>query len=185
MFVIFGLGPKHKVEAMGQFDCPKCSIKTEYNVKSSRQYFRLFFIPIFPIGNKNEPSVECQTCNRTYYTEVLENNNYNVDGSPYKKDDYDIKVETESNETHTIKNCPNCQTKIRLQKGKVGTVKCPNCQRRIYTSTQWTESIVIYEKVLSKICQYQIHTRYTLLEKCCYISVLEVNNYWVSIIMII
>jgi len=136
MFVIFGLGPKHKVEAMGQFVCPKCSIKTEYNVKSSRQYFRLFFIPIFPTGKKNESVVECQTCNRTYYTEVLENNNYNLDGSPFKKDDYDIEVETESNETHTIKNCPNCQTKIRLQKGKVGTVKCPNCQRRIYTSTQ-------------------------------------------------
>jgi uncharacterized Zn finger protein (UPF0148 family) len=40
-----------------------------------------------------------------------------------------------------------------LQKGKVGTVICPNCQRRIYTSTKWTESIKIYEKVLSKICQ--------------------------------
>ena len=147
--LIFGYGPKYTLEAKGQFVCPKCSIKKEYTVKSSRQYFRLFFIPIFPFGKKNEPIVECQTCNRTWYTEVLKNNNYNLDGSPYnkddyynldgspyKKDDYDIEVETESNETHTIKNCPNCQTKIRLEKGKVGTVKCPNCQRRIYTSTQ-------------------------------------------------
>ena len=147
--LIFGYGPKYTLEAKGQFVCPKCSIKKEYTVKSSRQYFRLFFIPIFPFGKKNEPIVECQTCNRTWYTEVLENNNYNLDGStynkddsynldgsPHKKDDFDIKVETESNKTHTIKNCPNCQTKIRLVKGKVGTVKCPNCQRRIYTSTR-------------------------------------------------
>ena len=84
MIVIFGLGPKHKVEARGQFVCPKCSIKTEYNVKSSRQYFRLFFIPIFPTGKKNE-IVECQTCKSTCNTDVLENNNYYLDGSPFKK----------------------------------------------------------------------------------------------------
>ena len=118
MIVIFGLGPKHRVEARGQFVCPKCSIKTEYNVQSSRQYFRLFFIPIFPMG-KNESIVECQTCKRTYYTDVLENNNYYLDGSTFKKDDYDIEVKTESNETHTIKNCPNCQTKIRLDRKSV------------------------------------------------------------------
>ncbi len=149
--LIFGYGPKHTLEAKGQFVCPKCSIKTEYNVKSSRQYFTLFFIPIFPTGKKNEPVVECQTCNRTYYTEVLENNNYNLDGSSFNKDDYDIKVETENNETHTIRNCPNCQTKIRLPKGKVGTVKCPNCQRKIYTSTQWTESIDMWRRVSNLI----------------------------------
>ena len=112
--LIFGYGPKYTLEAKGQFFCPKCSIKKEYTVKSSRQYFRLFFIPIFPFGKKNEPVVECQTCNRTWYTEVLKNNNYNLDGSPYK---IDTEVETESNKTHTIKNCPNCQTKIRLVKG--------------------------------------------------------------------
>ena len=136
MIVIFGLGPKHKVEAKGQFVCPKCSIKRKYNVKSSKQYFRLFFIPIFPTGEKNEPIVECQTCKRTYYTDVLENNNYYLDGSPFKKDDYNIEIEPENNDTHVIKNCPNCHTKIRLQKGKVGTITCPSCQRKVYTSTK-------------------------------------------------
>ena len=51
-------------------------------------------------------------------------------------DDYDIEIEPENNETHVIKNCPNCQTKIRLQKGKVGTITCPSCQRKVYTSTK-------------------------------------------------
>ena len=87
-------------------------------------------------ATKNEPIVECQTCKRTYYTDVLENNNYYLDGSPFKKDDYDIEIEPENNETHVIKNCPNCQTKIRLQKGKVGTITCPSCQRKVYTSTK-------------------------------------------------
>ena len=139
MFWIFGLGPKHKVEAQGQFLCPKCSIKTEYKVRSSRQYFRLFFIPILPVGETIKPFVECQRCNSTYHSEVLENNNYYSDGTPFRKDDKVVEIKTERNESHTIKNCPNCQTKMRLRKGKVGTVLCPNCQRRIYTSTNWKE----------------------------------------------
>jgi ssDNA-binding Zn-finger/Zn-ribbon topoisomerase 1 len=66
---------------------------------------------------------------------VLENNNYYLDGTPFRKDDKEGEKKTERNESHTIKKCPNCQTKIRLRKGKVGIVLCPNCQRRIYTST--------------------------------------------------
>ncbi|MFC1491939.1 zinc-ribbon domain-containing protein [Nitrospinota bacterium] len=136
MFVIFGTGHKHKVETRGQFVCPKCSIKTEYTAKSSSQYLTLFFIPIFPVGEKSEPFVECQTCKRTYCTDVLKNNDYNLDGSPFKKDDYDIEIEPQNNETYTIKNCPNCQQKIGMQKGNVGVITCPSCQRKIYTSTK-------------------------------------------------
>ena len=98
MFWIFGLGPKQKVEAQGQFLCPNCSIKTEYKVRSSRQYFRLFFIPIWPVGETIKPFVECQRCNSTYNTEVLENNNYYLDGTPFRKDDKDGEKKTERNE---------------------------------------------------------------------------------------
>ena len=44
-----------------------------------------YFLP----EKKNEPFVECQTCKRTYYTDVLKNNDDGLDGSPFKKDDYD------------------------------------------------------------------------------------------------
>ena len=85
MFMIFGVGPKEKIEATGMFVCPRCKIKREYKVKSSVEYFRLFFIPIFPTGEKKEPYVECQSCQRTYYTDTLENNNYNLDGTLHLK----------------------------------------------------------------------------------------------------
>ena len=84
VMLIFGYGPKYTLEAKGQFVCPKCSIKKEYTVKTSRQYFRLFFIPIFPMG-KNESIVECQTCKSIYQTDVLEDNNYYLDGTPFKQ----------------------------------------------------------------------------------------------------
>ena len=96
----------------------------------------MFFIPIFPTGEKKEPYVECQSCQRTYYTDTLENNNYNLDGTLFKKNDYDIEIKVDDDETHDIKNCPNCKTKIRLPKGKAGTITCPSCERKIYTSTK-------------------------------------------------
>ena len=107
MFVIFGVGPKEKIAATGMFVCPRCKVRREYRVKSSVEYFRLFFIPIFPTGEKKEPYVECQNCQRTYYTDTLENNNYNLDGTPFKKDDYDTEIKVDDDETHAIKNCPN------------------------------------------------------------------------------
>ena len=62
MFVIFGTGPKEKIEAEGKFVCPNCNVLKNYLVKSSRQFFRLFFIPLIPMGDKTDPGVECQTC---------------------------------------------------------------------------------------------------------------------------
>ena len=82
MIVIFGIGPKEKVEAEGKFICPKCNIINRYLVKTSRMYFRLFFIPIIPTEERTEPGVECQNCQRFYDIEVLENNNYYLDGTP-------------------------------------------------------------------------------------------------------
>ena len=136
MFIIFGTGNKDKVETRGQFVCPRCSIKTGYTAKSSSQYITLFLFPVFPVGERKEPFVECHTCKSTYDADVLKNNDYNLDGSPFKKGDNGIGIEPENNETHTIKNCPNCQKKLRLKKGSVGIISCPSCQRKIYTSTK-------------------------------------------------
>ena len=59
-----------------------------------------------------------------------------LNGSLFEKDNYTAQIKPESNNTHAVKDCPNCKTKIRLPIGKVGTVKCPSCQRKIYTSTK-------------------------------------------------
>ena len=134
MIVIFGTGPREKIEAEGKFVCPNCNILKNYQVKTSRQFFRLFFIPLIPMGDKTEPEVECQTCNKFYATDVLESNNYYLDGTPFIKNEYK-QHESNSNNLTVIKICPNCKTNLRLPKGKAGTVKCTNCQQKIYTAT--------------------------------------------------
>ena len=122
-----------------------------YTVYTSEGMFRISGINADSIGRKPEPlpSIPKNISDSEFESKVWEQMKTVYDpeipinvvdlGLIYncevKKDDKDVKKETERNESHTVKNCPNCQTKIRLQKGKVGTVLCPNCQRRIYTST--------------------------------------------------
>ena len=71
MFVVFGNGAKKFVEAEGKFICPKCNFIKRYLVKTSKDYFRLFFIPLIPIGEKSQPFVECQHCKTKCNISVL------------------------------------------------------------------------------------------------------------------
>jgi len=72
--ILFGTKDRRKVEEKGQFICPKCKIERDYEAISIREWFTLFFIPIFPTANDEgrEYFVECRTCKRTYDTDVLE-----------------------------------------------------------------------------------------------------------------
>jgi len=133
MLVILGTRNRRKVEAAGQFVCPKCKVKRDYEVNSVRQWFTLFFIPTVPIEKKKEFFVECKGCERTYYTDVLEDNNYYSDGTSVigaMKSTNDLE-----SDTHTIRKCPDCETKMRLPKGKSGTVKCSHCGKKFEAST--------------------------------------------------
>ena len=85
MIIIFGNGPKYFIEAEGKFICPNCNFIKRYLVKTSRDYFRLFFIPIIPVGEKSQPYVECQHCKNNWHTNVLDQNNYYLDGKPVTK----------------------------------------------------------------------------------------------------
>ena len=85
MFIVFGNGAKEFVEAKGKFICPKCNFIKQYLVKTSKDYFRLFFIPLIPISEKSEPFVECQHCKKIWDVSVLEDNNYFLDGTPFIK----------------------------------------------------------------------------------------------------
>lgn len=59
MFFIFGVGPKTKVVEKSQFSCPVCRTRSSYELRQQRQYFSLFFIPLFPMSKQK------------YYSQVL------------------------------------------------------------------------------------------------------------------
>ena len=73
LLILFGTKDRRKVVTDGQFVCPKCGVKKDYEVISLREWFTLFFMPILPTANNEgrEDFVECGTCKTTFDTDVL------------------------------------------------------------------------------------------------------------------
>ena len=82
MIIIFGNGRKEYIEAKGKFKCPNCNFFCIYIVKKTREYFTLFFVSIWPINEKSQPYVECQSCKKKFETSILDQNNYYLDDKP-------------------------------------------------------------------------------------------------------
>jgi hypothetical protein len=68
--IIFGTKPRMKTIGSGTFYCPRCQTNRQYELKQGKNYFTLYFVPIFPMGDLGE-FVECQTCHMTFKSEVL------------------------------------------------------------------------------------------------------------------
>ncbi|GAB4509187.1 MAG: hypothetical protein OHK0046_03710 [Anaerolineae bacterium] len=68
--IIFGTRARTKTVDEGEFHCPHCMKQRTYARKQIKNYFALYFIPIFPIGDGGE-FIECQRCGRSYGPEVL------------------------------------------------------------------------------------------------------------------
>jgi hypothetical protein len=68
--IIFGTRARNKEIGSGRFYCPHCQKERDYAHMQGRNYFALYFIPIFPIGDSGE-FIQCKSCRRTYAPEVL------------------------------------------------------------------------------------------------------------------
>lgn len=68
--IIFGTRPRMKTVGSGSFYCPRCQTTRQYELKQGKNYFTLYFVPIFPMGDLGE-FVECQTCHMTFKSDVL------------------------------------------------------------------------------------------------------------------
>jgi hypothetical protein len=65
VFYIFGL------IGTGQFHCPNCGGDREYQHRTARRFFTLFFIPVIPLDKLGEV-VQCQTCRVRFDPVVLQ-----------------------------------------------------------------------------------------------------------------
>ena len=70
MIIIFGTKVRYKTIAAGQFYCPQCKTKRDYELRQARNYFALYFIPIVPLGKAGE-FVTCLTCGTNFQPDVL------------------------------------------------------------------------------------------------------------------
>ena len=73
LLILFGTKDRREMIAEGQFVCPKCGVERDYEVISIKEWFTLFFVPVFPTANNEEREefVECKTCKKAYDVDVL------------------------------------------------------------------------------------------------------------------
>lgn len=69
--IIFGTRRKFETVGAGEFYCPHCQRPRAYEHQRGRNYFALYFIPLFPIGSSGE-FIQCTHCGMSYNLEVLD-----------------------------------------------------------------------------------------------------------------
>ena len=70
--IVFGTkGRSFKIDS-GQFYCPNCKTKKNFDKKNTQNWFTLYWIPIFPTGSKENEHIECETCSNTYHIDVID-----------------------------------------------------------------------------------------------------------------
>jgi hypothetical protein len=70
LFIVFGTKVKTETVGDGEFYCPSCQAQRKYLRKRAKNYFALYFVALFPIGEGGE-FIECQHCGRSYNDDVL------------------------------------------------------------------------------------------------------------------
>lgn len=68
--IIWGWRVRKKLIGSGVFYCPREGGDRNYQHKSARRWFTIFFVPLIPLKELGE-FVECASCNNTYYPDVL------------------------------------------------------------------------------------------------------------------
>ena len=56
----------------GTFQCPNCKDNKDYQKKYVQNWFTLYWIPIFPVGEKKDEHIECDACSNIYHTDVID-----------------------------------------------------------------------------------------------------------------
>lgn len=70
MIIIFGSKVRYKTIGAGQFYCPQCQARRDYELRQARNWFSLYFIPVIPLNQLGE-FVTCLTCGTNFKKDVL------------------------------------------------------------------------------------------------------------------
>ena len=70
MLIIWGLRVVFRTIGQGTFHCQRCGGAREYQHRSGRRFFTLFFIPVIPLDKVGE-HVQCTACRTRYHLDAL------------------------------------------------------------------------------------------------------------------
>jgi hypothetical protein len=54
MIIIFGSKVRYKTLSTGQFYCPQCKARRDYELRQARNWFSVYFIPVIPLNQIGE-----------------------------------------------------------------------------------------------------------------------------------
>jgi hypothetical protein len=108
--------------------CARCQYLSDLREHSFRQYFTLFFIPLFPIS-KGESLLVCDRCGATFYIQpedYLESEREAVIHSAGA-----IEKESLPDAEKLVIVCDHCEGRLRIpMTGRRLLVTCPHCKRQ-------------------------------------------------------
>jgi hypothetical protein len=70
-FIIWGFKVFYKTLDTGTFLCPRCGADRAYQHRVGRKWFRLYWIPLFPVGGKINEHVRCDVCQGMFAMQAL------------------------------------------------------------------------------------------------------------------
>ena len=109
--------------------CDRCRLLSDLREHSFRQYFTLFFIPIFPIS-KSESMLVCSRCGASFYIQPEDHLTSEMERPFYSASDA-RKVSPPDAEKLVIV-CDYCQGRLRIpMTGRRLLVTCPHCKREL------------------------------------------------------
>lgn len=130
MFILFGAKTVKTPVKNGlnlRKHCDRCHLLSDLREHSFRQYFTLFFIPVFPIS-KGESMLVCKRCGASFYIQPEDYRSSQMESS-FHSASATMKSLSPDAERMVIV-CDYCEGRLRIpMTGRRLLVTCPHCKR--------------------------------------------------------
>jgi hypothetical protein len=130
MFIIFGSKTVKTPVKDGlslRKHCGGCRLLSDMREHSLRQYFTLFFIPIFPIS-KGESILICNRCGASFYVQPEDNLGSEGESSFHSEGTTERGSAPDAEKMVIV--CDYCKGRLRIpMTGRRLLVTCPHCKR--------------------------------------------------------
>ena len=108
--------------------CDRCHFLSDMREHSYRQYFTLFFIPVFPIS-KGESLLVCNRCGASFYIQAEDYLAAETESPFYSAGA--AKKESAPDAERMVIVCDYCEGRLRIpMTGRRLRVTCPHCKRK-------------------------------------------------------
>jgi zinc-ribbon family len=130
MFILFGVKTVKTPVKNGlnlRKHCDRCRLLSDMREHSFRQYFTLFFIPVFPIS-KGESMLVCNRCGASFYIQPEDHHSPQMESAFYSANAIGKSSAPDAEKMVIV--CDYCEGRLRIpMTGRRLLVTCPHCKR--------------------------------------------------------